>query len=40
MDGKPQPIEDEANVDARRKEIGLNTMAEYKLDMERMYGKQ
>lgn len=37
-DGKPQPIEDEANVDARRKAIGLNTMAEYKQDMERMYG--
>ncbi|HWO26417.1 MAG TPA: DUF6624 domain-containing protein [Kofleriaceae bacterium] len=39
-DGKPQPIEDEANVDARRKAIGLNTMAEYAKDMERMYGKQ
>ena len=39
-DGKPQPIEDEANVDARRKAIGLNTMAEYKQDMERMYGKK
>jgi hypothetical protein len=37
--GKPQPIEDEANVDARRKAIGLNTMAEYAKDMERMYGK-
>jgi hypothetical protein len=37
-DGKPQPIEDEANVDARRKAIGLNTMAEYAKDMERMYG--
>ncbi len=39
MNGKPQPIEDEANVDARRKAIGLNTMAEYAQDMERMYGK-
>jgi len=37
-DGKPQPIEDEANVDARRKAIGLGTMAEYAKDMERMYG--
>ncbi|MDQ3334223.1 MAG: hypothetical protein M4D80_03610 [Myxococcota bacterium] len=39
-DGKPQPIEDEANVDARRKAIGLGTMAEYAKDMERMYGKK
>ena len=38
-DGKPQPIEDAANVDARRKAIGLGTMAEYAKDMERMYGK-
>ena len=38
MDGKPQPIEDEANVDARRKAIGLGTMAEYKKQMIRMYG--
>jgi hypothetical protein len=37
-DGKPQPIEDEANVDARRKAVGLGTMAEYATDMERMYG--
>ena len=26
---KPRPIEDEANVDARRKEVGLGTMAQY-----------
>jgi len=26
---KPQPIEDESNVDARRKEVGLPPMAEY-----------
>ena len=35
---QPHPIEDEANVDARRQAIGLNTMAEYRKDMERMYG--
>jgi len=39
-DGEPQPIEDEANVDVRRKEIGLGTMAEYRQDMLRMYGPQ
>ncbi len=38
MDGKPQPIEDEANVDARRKAIGLGTMEEYKQQMRAMYG--
>ena len=37
-DGVPQPIEDEANVDARRKAVGLGTMAEYKRQMEKMYG--
>jgi hypothetical protein len=37
-DGEPQPIEDAAHVDERRKAIGLGTMAEYKKDMERMYG--
>ena len=26
---KPRPIEDEANVDARRKEVGLPPLAEY-----------
>jgi len=39
-DGAPQPIEDEANVDARRKAIGLGTMEQYKADMRRMYGAQ
>jgi hypothetical protein len=27
---EPLPIEDEKNVDKRRKEVGLPTMAEYK----------
>lgn len=35
---KPFPIEDEANVDARRKAIGLPTMAEYAQEMRAMYG--
>lgn len=39
IDGKPQPIEDEANVDARRKAIGLGTMEEYKQQMREMYGR-
>lgn len=40
VDGKhqPQPIEDEANVDKRRKELGLSTMAEYTRQIEKMYG--
>lgn len=38
-DGGPQPIEDEANVDARRKAIGLPSMADYAKQMEQMYGK-
>lgn len=38
IEGKPQPIEDEANVDARRKAIGLGTMEEYKRQMIKMYG--
>jgi hypothetical protein len=37
-DADPFPIEDEANVDARRKEVGLGTMAEYRKQMEKMYG--
>lgn len=37
-DREPQPIEDEANVDARRKAIGLGTMAEYREQMLRRYG--
>jgi hypothetical protein len=37
-DGEPQPIEDAAHVDERRKAVGLGTMAEYRQDMRRMYG--
>jgi hypothetical protein len=37
-DGEPQPIEDEANVDARRRAIGLPSMAEYRQQMRAMYG--
>lgn len=33
----PQPIEDEANVDARRKELGLPSMAEYAKTMGTTY---
>src|SRR5215469_11112761 len=42
VDGKlqPQPIEDEANVDKRRKEIGLSSLAEYRKQMEKVYGPQ
>jgi tetratricopeptide (TPR) repeat protein len=38
VDGKqvPQPIEDEANVDARRAAVGLGTLAEYAAQFERM----
>ena len=35
---QPQPIEDEANVDARRKAIGLPSMDEYRKQMRAMYG--
>ena len=35
---QPKPIEDEANVDARRKPVGLGTMAEYRAQMRKMYG--
>ncbi len=39
VDGRlvPQPIEDEPNVDKRRKEIGLSTMAEYEKLMHEVY---
>jgi hypothetical protein len=37
-DGEPQPIEDAANVDARRKAVGLGTMDEYRQKMRAMYG--
>lgn len=41
-DGKlePSPIEDEANVDRRRKEVGLPSLAEYRKRMEEVYGRQ
>jgi hypothetical protein len=41
-DGKlePSPIEDEANVDRRRKEVGLPSLAEYRKTIEEIYGKQ
>lgn len=39
VDGKwqPFPIEDEKNVDERRKEIGLSTLAEYRKTIEEVY---
>jgi hypothetical protein len=39
VDGKlePQPIEDEANVDKRRQEVGLPSLAEYRKQMEKAY---
>jgi hypothetical protein len=42
VDGKlvPQPIEDEANVDKRRKEVGLSSMAEYEKLMHKVYKAQ
>jgi hypothetical protein len=33
----PQPIEDEAHVDDRRKKVGLDTLAEYTAQMKQMY---
>ncbi|KFA93473.1 DUF6624 domain-containing protein [Archangium violaceum] len=38
VEGKlvPRPIEDEANVDARRAAVGLGTLAEYNAQMQRM----
>jgi hypothetical protein len=38
--GEPEPIEDEAHVDERRKQVGLGTMAEYREQMRKMYGPQ
>jgi hypothetical protein len=35
---EPSPIEDEENVDRRRKEVGLPTMAEYRKQIESVYG--
>jgi hypothetical protein len=37
-DMKPQPIEDEAHVDERRKSVGLGTMAEYVKQLIQTYG--
>jgi hypothetical protein len=39
MDGKlaPSPIEDETNVDRRRKDVGLPTMEEYRKTLEEVY---
>lgn len=37
-DGDPRPMVDPANVDARRKAVGLGTMAAYRLQMRKMYG--
>lgn len=37
---EPQPIEDEANVDKRRAEVGLASMAEYRKLIEQMYEKK
>jgi hypothetical protein len=35
---EPQSIEDEANVDRRRREVGLPPLAEYRKSIEAMYG--
>lgn len=37
---QPQPIEDEANVDARRKAVGMPPLAEYRKMIEEMYLKK
>jgi hypothetical protein len=39
VDGKwqPFPIEDEKNVDERRKEVGLSTLAEYRKTIEAVH---
>jgi hypothetical protein len=34
---EPYPIEDPANVDSRRKAVGLSPLAEYRKLMEGMY---
>ena len=38
-DTDPFPIEDEAHVDERRASVGLPSMAVYRAEMKRMYGK-
>src|SRR5438105_2104095 len=42
VDGRlePQPIGDEANVDRRRQEVGLPSLAEYRQQMERTYRRE
>lgn len=35
---EPRPLEDEANVDKRRAEVGLSTLAEYVKQLEAAYG--
>ena len=37
---KPRPLEDEANVDKRRAEVGLSTLAEYAKQLSAMYDKK
>jgi hypothetical protein len=37
-DLEPFPIEDEANVDKRRQQVGLPPLAEYRKSIEAMYG--
>jgi hypothetical protein len=36
---EPRPIEDAANVDRRRAAVGLRPLAEYRKQMEKLYGK-
>lgn len=36
---KPRPLEDEANVDRRRAEVGLPPLAEYAKEIEAYYGR-
>lgn len=37
---EPRPMEDPENVDKRRLEMGMNTLAEYRKLIEEMYGKK
>jgi uncharacterized protein DUF6624 len=37
---EPQPIEDEANVDKRRAEMGMSSLSEYRTMIEKMYQKK
>jgi hypothetical protein len=37
---EPYPIEDEASVDRRRKEVGLGTLAEYRKILEEAYRRK